>query len=108
MFGKLRNGLTTARRWYYSAMAALSVSLMTVTPTLCAPTMEGIFTKLMDVLYDIFFWMGAVIVAVSVANWIVAMKDENADGQSRAIRFIVVGIVLVCLKSVLAPIIALF
>ena len=104
----LRTGFNSLRRWKYSLLAALTVSSMTFTPTLCAPTMKGIFTKLMDILYDIFFWMGAVIVAVSIANWVMAMKDENADGQSRAVRFIVVGIVLVCLESVLDPIIKLF
>ncbi len=40
---------------------------------------------------------------VRPGGWILAMKDENAEGQSRAIRYAIVGVALVCFKAFAAP-----
>ena len=95
------------RNWY-SVMAAAAVGALNITPTLCAPSMDDIFDKLLDIIFDIAFYVGAVIVVIGIFNFVLAMKDENADGQSRGIKFIVVGIALVALKSLVDPILDLF
>lgn len=93
------------RNWY-SVMAAATVGVLNITPTLCAPTMASIFGKILDILYEIAFYVGAMIIVLGVFNWIMAQKDENADGQSRAIKFVIVGIALVALKTLLNPIVS--
>lgn len=97
--------LSHAKRCYYSAYAALATSMMMMTPTLCAPSMRTIFNQFMNIIYDIALFVGAVITVMGAFNWIMAQKDENADGQSRAIKFVVVGIALVCFKAFAEPII---
>ena len=96
------------RRWT-SFWAALMTGLMYVTPTLCATntTMDAIFDEMVNILFTIARYVGAIIVVLGVFNWIMAQKDENADGQSRAIKFCVVGIALVALKTLVTPILNL-
>ena len=97
--------LTHTKRCCYSAYAAFATSMMIMTPTLCAPDMRTIFNQFMNIIYDIALFVGAVITVMGAFNWIMAQKDENADGQSRAIKFVVVGITLVCFKAFAQPII---
>lgn len=103
--------LDCARRNWYSAGAAATIGLMHMAPTLCSnaqqnQTMEGIMTKLLDIIFTIARYVGIVIVAIGIFNFVLAMKDENADGQSRGIKFVVVGIALVALKALMNPIIS--
>lgn len=101
----LSNKLTSAKRWCYSAMAAATTSALVTVPTLCAPNMRTIFNQFMNIIFDIALYVGAVIIVMGAFNWIMAQKDENADGQSRAVKFVIVGIVLVCFKAFADPII---
>lgn len=97
------------RRW--AGAAALAVTNLTIlTPTLCAPknvSMDSVFNKFVDIICTVAFYVGALIIIGGIVNWILANKDENADGQSRAIKFLVCGIVLVSLKTVIQPILGL-
>lgn len=106
----LRNGKEklsqSINRWYMSIWAAGMVTMMSVEPTLCAPSMKEIFNSMLDIIYEIAFYVGAVICVMGIFNWVLAMKDENADGQSRAIKFVVIGIALVALKTLLRPIVS--
>lgn len=92
-------------RWMMSIWVTGMVTCMSIDPTLCAPSMSSIFTKMLDIIYEIAFYVGAVVVVMGIFNWVLAMKDENADGQSRAIKFVVIGIALVALKTLLKPIV---
>lgn len=103
---RLDDKFDRVRRNYYSLCAAATVAAMNVTPTLCAPTMKSIFDAMMEILFQIAFYVGAVIVVIGVWNWISSMRDENADGQSRAIKQCVVGIAMVSLKALLNPLLS--
>lgn len=96
------------KKGYVAAGAMATTALMSV-PAFASGAggvdINATFTSIMDILYDIAKYMGIGIVAYAVFSWILSMKDDNADGQSRAIRFLVVGIVLAGLGTVAEPII---
>lgn len=46
-------------------------------------------------------YMGIVIVAAGIFMLIFAYKDDNAEAQSRAVRFAVIGAIMLSLKTVL-------
>lgn len=46
-------------------------------------------------------YMGIVIVAAGIFMLIFAYKDDNAEAQSRAVRFAVIGAVMLSLKTIL-------
>lgn len=94
---------------YYGTMAAVTTGVLAA-PALASGTgstasINGVFTQIMGILYDIAKFMGVGIVAYAIFSWILAMKDDNADGQSRAIRFLVVGIALTLLGTIAGPIV---
>ena len=94
-----------SRRRYYTFLAALTTAAVSTSPTFCATSMKEIFSKMADIIYDIALYLGAAILLYALVSWIMAMKDENAEGQSRAIRYAVVGVALVCFKTFAQPII---
>lgn len=104
---KARGGLDKCKGAYYGAMASLTAGAI-ATPAFCTGggvDINATFQSIMEILYDIAMYMGIGIVAYAVFSWVLAMKDDNPDGQSRAIRFLVVGIVLAGLGTVAGPII---
>lgn len=94
-----------SRRRWYSFLAMLVTASASLTPTLCAPSMEEIFEAMVEIIEKIAQFVGAGILVFALVSWILAMKDENADGQSRAIRNAVVGIALVTFGTIAGPII---
>lgn len=102
---RITDRMDLARRRWYTFLAGLTATALSVTPTLCAPSMKSIFTKMANIIYDLALYMGAAILLYALVSWILAMKDENAEGQSRAIRYAIVGVALVCFKTFAGPII---
>lgn len=104
--GRVNAVMDNSRRRYYTFLAGLTTAAAVIAPTFCAPAnMKTIFNKMADIIYDIALYLGAAITLYALVSWILAMKDENAEGQSRAIRYAVVGIALVCFKTFASPII---
>lgn len=100
---KVRNTYEKGRGAMYGlAVAASSM----VVPMFCNTTMDAVFKSIIGVILDIARYMGIGITAYAVISWLLAMKDDNADGQSRAIRFVVVGIALVASKTLLATVLS--
>ena len=118
MIAKLKSAAGTAsatlRRWYekcrgayYGAGAALMAATV-ASPVFCSGggvNIDATFQSIMEILYSIAMYMGIGIVAYAIFSWVLAMKDDNADGQARAIRFLVVGIVLAGLGTIAGPIV---
>lgn len=100
----IRSYYEKCRGAWYGAGTALMASTL-VSRMFCAVNIDGTFTSVMNILYDIAKYMGIGIVAYAIFSWVLAMKDDNADGQSRAIRFLVVGIVLAGLGTIAEPIV---
>lgn len=103
--GRVNAVMDNSRRRYYTFLAGLTTAAAVTAPTFCAPNMKTIFNKMADIIYNIALYLGAAILLYALVSWIMAMKDENAEGQSRAIRYAVVGIALVCFKAFASPII---
>ena len=86
-------------------MSSLGCSAMLLTPTLCTIntnlSMENLFASMAGIIIKIAFYVGALLTIGGVFSLIVAYKDDNADGQTRAVRLIVVGVILVGFKSML-------
>jgi len=100
------HALTNARRYWYSFLAMMTTVSMTLTPTLCAESqMQTIMMQMLDIIYTIARFIGIAILVYGVVSWILAMKDENADGQTRAIKYVVVGVALIAVKSFATPIV---
>ncbi len=89
-----------------SVYASVTAGMMAVNPVYCGTTMGTLFNKMVDIICTIAFYVGAIIIVGGIFNWILSQKDENADGQSRAIKFIVCGVALVALKTLVAPVLS--
>ena len=97
-------GVVTAPiRRFYMAMTALAISFMTIAPTFCPDptydvnklTMDGIFSGMVNVITKIALYVGGLLAVGGLFSLVMAYKDDNADGQSRAVRLIVIGLVLI-------------
>ena len=90
------------------AYASIVGFMYSVAPTFCTTNskMNGLFNNMVDIICTIALYVGAIIIVSGIFNWVLAQKDENADGQSRAIKFIVCGFVLVALKAVVNPVLS--
>ena len=103
----MRRGYEKCRGAYYGAGAAL-MAATAASPVFCSGggvNIDATFQSIMEILYSIAMYMGIGIVAYAIFSWVLAMKDDNADGQARAIRFLVVGIVLAGLGTIAGPIV---
>lgn len=103
--GKVRGTYEKGRSAMYGLMAAVATSSI-MAPMFCDATMDAVFKQIITVILDIARYMGIGITAYAVISWLLAMKDDNADGQSRAIRFVVVGIALVAAKTLLGAVLS--
>lgn len=103
--GKVRGTYEKGRSAMYGLMAAVATSSI-MAPMFCDATMDAVFKQIIGVILDIARYMGIGITAYAVISWLLAMKDDNADGQSRAIRFVVVGIALVAAKTLLSTVLS--
>ncbi len=104
---KVRYWLNAPSRAMLAAYTAIVTGMMSVAPTFCTATnqnnMNALFKSMVDIVCNIAFYVGAIIIVSGIFNWVLAQKDENADGQSRAIKFIVCGFALVSLKFIVGP-----
>ena len=78
--------------------AAMPVGAVNINDKMTTETMiEGII----DFVISVAKWMGFVVVAMGVFMFIMAYKDDNAEQQSKAARFAIVGALLIGLESIL-------
>lgn len=63
--------------------------------------LDSLFGGIIDIIIQIAMWVGVVLAVGGVFSLVLAYKDENADGQSRAIRVLVVGGALIGLRVLL-------
>lgn len=91
----------------FSAFATLCSALMFAMPACADVTVnDKLNTKTMiggiiGFVIEVAKWMGLVVVAAGIFMFVFAYKDDNAESQSRAARFAVVGALLIGLESIL-------
>lgn len=98
------NGIGKAKRLCFGFGAAMTAGIMTTAPVSAATkinknaTTESVVGGILDVVFQIAFWLGAVIAVIGVISFIMAFKDDNAEQQSRGIRLALVGTALIGIK----------
>lgn len=55
---------------------------------------------LIDYVFKIFQYIGVILLAWSIGSLVLAFKDENADGKSRAIMVLVVSVLLISVGTI--------
>src|SRR5699024_1343203 len=63
-------------------------------------SLDMLFGGVADIIIQIAFYIGAVLIIGGILSLLLAYKDENADAQSRAVRLIVIGGALVGFRPV--------
>lgn len=63
--------------------------------------LDSLFGGVVDMIIKIAFYVGAVLAVGGIFSLLLAYKDDNADAQSKAVRIIVIGGVLVGLRAFL-------
>lgn len=101
---KFEAGLRKAERAVWTtgagAMAALGMSTP-ASATVINPDAdtETVIGGIMDVVFQVAFYMGLVIAVIGVVSFIMAFKDDNAESQSRGIRLAIVGTALIGIET---------
>lgn len=117
---KFANGLTTAAhnvkevmsapfRMLSAAMMSGMIGVMTMCPTLCNGNavinddidMDELFGSMAEIIIKIAFYVGAIVAISGIFSLVVSYQTENPDGQTRAVRQIVVGVVLIGFRTIL-------
>ena len=60
--------------------------------------LDSLFGGIVDIIIKIAMYVGIALAVGGVFSLVLAYKDENAEGQSRAVRIIVVGGALIGLR----------
>ena len=63
--------------------------------------LDSLFGGIVDIIIKIAMYVGIALAVGGVFTLVLAYKDENAEGQSRAVRIIVVGGALIGLRVLL-------
>lgn len=63
--------------------------------------LDSLFGGIVDIIIKIGMYVGIALAVGGVFSLVLAYKDENAEGQSRAVRIIVVGGALIGLRVLL-------
>ena len=63
--------------------------------------LNSLFGGVVDIIIQIAMYVGIALAVGGVFSLVLAYKDENAEGQSRAVRIIVVGGALIGLRVML-------
>lgn len=93
-------------RNFCAFLSSLGCSALLMSPTLCSKIntdldMDSLFASMAGIIIKIAFYVGALITVGGIFALVLAYKDDNADGQTRAVRLIVVGVVLVGFEAIL-------
>lgn len=84
------------------AFYAMTLAMLAPMGTFCVNTnvdTNTVLTGVLDVIFDVARYVGIVLCVSGLFMLILAYKDDNADGQSRAVRLVVVSLVLLGLKT---------
>lgn len=87
-------------------MLSIYTALLVTAPTMCITiksniSMDTIFGGMAEIIIKIAFYVGALLGIGGVFSLILAYKDDNSEGQARAIRLLVIAGVLISLQTFL-------
>jgi len=82
--------------WLSASLFAMTLAMTT---TFCAPSTDQVMNGVIEIIFEVAKYVGIVLAVSGIFQLILAYKDDNADGQSRAVRLVVVALVLLGLKT---------
>lgn len=93
-------------RMLMAGLTAMMTSAMITAPTLCTTIksnidMDTLFGNMANIIIKIAFYVGAIVAISGIFQLVLAYKDDNSDSQTRAVRLIVVGAVLIGFRTIL-------
>lgn len=94
------------KKWTVGACATICTALTFAVPASAVTINDNMDTKdmiggIIGFIIEVAKWMGLVVVAAGIFMFVFAYKDDNAEAQSRAARFAVVGALLLGLEAIL-------
>lgn len=94
------------QQWTLGVYAAICTLFAAALPAGAVTINDGMTTEKMiggiiEFIIEVARYMGFVVVAAGIFMFVFAYKDDNAEAQSRAARFAVVGAILLSLKTIL-------
>ena len=60
---------------------------------------KSVVSDLVEIVFDIFFYIGVLLLAWSIGMLVLAFKNEDADSKSRAMMLLVVSCVLMGIRT---------
>lgn len=87
------------------ALAAIATSAMPISVYALDSGTSGLMTKILNIIYDIFKYIGVLLLAWSIGMLVLAFKNEDADSKSRAMMMMVVSVALIGLGAIIGPIV---
>lgn len=105
---KAKEVMSAPFRMVSAAMFSCMTALMSVAPTLCESVtinksldLDSLAGGMIGLIIKLAFYVGLVMAGGGVFSWLLAMKDDNSEGQSRGIRLIFIGGALMGLRLLL-------
>ena len=69
-------------------------------------TMDGLMSAILDIIFQIFRYVGILLLVWSIAQIVMAFKNDDADSKQKGMMIAVISIVLITLSFVLKPILS--
>ena len=94
----------TVKKFFVGTGAALTMAMATSLPASAVTTInkdattENVVGGILDVIFQISFWLGVVIAVIGLFMFLYSFKDDNADAQGRGAKMAIVGATLIGLK----------
>ena len=89
-----------------STLACIAATIACTTSFALAanPSADGLIGAILNIIFTIAGYIGVLLLVWGIVILVLAIRNEDADSKSRAVLFIVVAIVLICLGSVFKPV----
>ena len=72
----------------------------------CAGTTQNVVGALAKQVVGMLKWVGVIVLIIGVGKFALALKDENPDGQTRAVYYAIAGAILIGLDVIVNGILA--
>lgn len=99
-FGTVKEVINAPVRRFNALLLGMFSAMVAMQPTLCIKfktglTMDNLMNGMGGIVIQIARYIGMFVIISGVLQLLLAYKDDNAEGQTRAIRLCVIGIALV-------------
>ena len=101
MFEKMKNLAVKTVKKVENALAPMMATAvaMGITPEVYAYDTKDAVNDILDIVYDIFKYVGIVLTLWGAGAFIMAYRNEDAESKTRAVMSLVAGISLVSIKT---------